>query len=95
MAGKSAKTFDLEAQMEFDTFIRDCVTVVQYLKDQGSKNVVVAGHSKGSLVRMLAAKEAQGAGFISLAGTGLPIDVTLEKQLLAQLSEDSLEIQVL
>ncbi len=94
-AGRSAKTFDLDAQMEFDTFVRDCVAVINYLKEQGYKNVVVAGHSKGSLVGMLAAEEAPVAGFISLAGTGVPIDVTLEKQLLAQLPEDSLEIQVL
>ena len=94
-AGKSAKTFDLDVQMEFDTFVRDCVAVINYLKDQGYKNVVVAGHSKGSLVGMLAAEEAPVAGLISLAGTGVPIDVTLEKQLLTQPAADSLEIQVL
>jgi uncharacterized protein len=94
-AGKSAKTFDLDVQIEFDTFVRDCVAVINYLKEQGYKNVVVAGHSKGSLVGMLATEEAPVEGFISLAGTGLPIDVTLEKQLLAQLPEDSPEIQVL
>jgi uncharacterized protein len=94
-AGKSAKTFDLDVQMEFDTFVRDCVAVINYLKQQGYKRVVVAGHSKGSLVGMLAAGEAPVTGFISLAGTGLPIDVTLEKQLLAQLPADSLELQVL
>ncbi len=94
-AGRSAKTFDLDAQMEFSTFIRDCGAVINYLKDQGYKNVVVAGHSKGSLVGMLAVQEAPAAGFISLAGTGVPIDVTLERQLLAQLPEDSPEIQAL
>lgn len=94
-AGKSAKTFDLDVQMEFDTFVRDCGAVINYLKGQGYKNVVVAGHSKGSLVGMLAAEEAPVTGFISLAGTGVPIDVTLEKQLLAQLPKDSPEIQAL
>ncbi len=94
-AGKSSKTFDLKIQLEFDTFVRDCVAVINYLKDQGYKNVVVAGHSKGSLVGMLAAEQSPAAGFISLGGTGVPIDVTLEKQLLAQLPADSLELQVL
>ncbi len=94
-AGKSAKTFDLETQMEFNTFVHDCTAVINYLQQQGYKRVVVAGHSKGSLVGMLAAKETPVAGFISLAGTGLPIDVTLEKQLLAQLPADSPELQVL
>ncbi len=94
-AGKSAKTFDLESQMKFDTFVHDCVAVINYLKEQGYKKVVVAGHSKGSLVGMLAAKEAPVDGFISLAGTGVPIDVTLERQLLTQLPADSRELQVL
>ncbi len=44
---------------------------------------------------MLAAKEIPVDGFISLAGTGKPIDITLEKQLLAQLPEDSNEIRIL
>ncbi len=94
-AGKSAATFDLEAEIEFDAFVRDCAAVVAYLREQGYKKVVVAGHSQDSLVGMLTAEEVPVDGFISLAGTGLPIDVTLEKQLLAQLPEDSLEIKVL
>jgi uncharacterized protein len=94
-AGKSAATFDLEAEIEFDVFVRDCAAVVAYLREQGYKKVVVAGHSQGSLVGMLTAEEVPVGGFISLAGTGLPIDVTLEKQLLAQLPQDSMEIKVL
>ena len=94
-AGKSVQTFDPSTEIDFDTFVRDCVKVIEYLKSQGYKNVVLAGHSKGSLVGMLASQQTPVAGFISLAGTGLPIDVTLEKQLLAQLPADSLEIRVI
>ena len=94
-AGKSAGTFDREAPLEFDTFVQDCTAVVHYLKEQGYKNIVIAGHSKGSLVGMLTAQDTGASGFISLAGTGLPIDVTLERQLSAQLPADSQEIRVL
>jgi uncharacterized protein len=94
-AGKSVNTFDPAIEIDFNTFVQDCVKVIEYLKGQGYKNVVLAGHSKGSLVGMLASQQTQVAGFISLAGTGLPIDVTLEKQLLAQLPEDSHEFRVI
>jgi uncharacterized protein len=94
-AGKSVKTFDPTIEIDFDTFVSDCVKVIEYLSNQGYKKIVLAGHSKGSLVGMLAAQQASVAGFISLAGTGLPIDVTLEKQLLAQLPPDSPEIRVI
>jgi uncharacterized protein len=94
-AGKSAETFDLENITEIEALIGDCVAVIEYLKDQGYKKIVLAGHSKGSLIGMLAAIESPVDGFISLAGTGNRIDITLEKQLLAQLPEDSSEIQIL
>ena len=94
-AGKSVNTFDPAMEIDFNTFVQDCVKVIEYLKSQGYKNVVLAGHSKGSLVGMLASQQTPVAGFISLAGTGLPIDVTLEKQLLAQLPADSAEFRVI
>ncbi len=94
-AGKSLATFNPEADLEFDTFVQDCISVVAYLKEKGYKDIILAGHSKGALVGMLTAREVGASGYISLAGTGLPIDVTLERQLLTQLSEDSQEIKVL
>ncbi len=94
-AGRSAETFDLENITEIETLIGDCVAVIDYLKEKGYKKIVLAGHSKGSLIGMLAAQESPVDGFISLAGTGNPIDITLEKQLLARLPEDSSEIRIL
>lgn len=93
-AGKSVKTFN-DIDIVFDTFVDDCIEVIKYLKKQGYKKIIVAGHSKGSLVGMLAAQRESVNGFISIGGPGYPVDVSLEKQLLRQLSEDSPEIRVI
>ncbi len=94
-AGRSAQTFDPNEPIDFDDFVNDCVSVIHYLESKGYREIIVAGHSQGSLVGMLAAEKTQSDGFISLCGTGYSIDVTMEKQLLQQLDEDSLEIQIL
>lgn len=93
-AGKSAQTFNL-SEMNFNMFVDDAVAVIQHLKESGYERIIIAGHSKGSLVGMLAALKEPVDGFISIGGTGLPIDLTLEKQLLQQYPENSKEIQII
>ncbi len=93
-AGKSFETFS-DLNIEFDVFVDDCVAVIRYLKDIGYENIYIAGHSKGSLVGMLAALKEPVTGFISIAGAGFTVDIVLEKQLLKQLPEDSVEIQTI
>ncbi|UNC92197.1 alpha/beta hydrolase [Candidatus Contubernalis alkaliaceticus] len=93
-AGKSAGSFDF-TNMEFERFVDDFVGVIRYLKEQGYQKIFVMGHSKGSLVGMLASLEEPIDGFISIGGTGVPIDVTLEKQLSTYYSEESLEMKTL
>lgn len=70
--------------MDFQHGINDAETVISYLKNTlGYKNIVVAGHSEGSLVGMTASQKNVSA-FISLAGTGNTIDVILKEQIKKQ-----------
>src|SRR5690554_6148503 len=67
--------------VDFQHGIDDAATIIDYLKnDLGYKNVVVAGHSEGSLVGMSAIQN-NGSAFISLAGSGSPIDEILREQI--------------
>ncbi len=67
--------------LDFQHGIDDAQTIIHYLKNNlGYKNIIVAGHSEGSLVGMSASKK-DVAAFISLAGAGNSIDVILKEQL--------------
>ncbi|MCL6220817.1 alpha/beta fold hydrolase [Zunongwangia pacifica] len=78
-----------QADLSFDDFIEDAITATNYLKDSlNYKKVVIIGHSQGSLVGMIAAKN-RASAFISLAG---PADKISEK-IAAQLSKKSPELE--
>ena len=63
-----------EEDLRFEDFVKDVEDIIGYFKDEDKfENIVIAGHSEGSLIGMLAAKE-NADGFISLAGAGEPID---------------------
>ena len=66
---------------DFKHGIDDAKTIVDYLKNtKGYKNVIIAGHSEGSLIGMNVANQNTTA-FISIAGSGKPIDEILEEQI--------------
>jgi len=70
----------------FGDYITDAATIVKELrKDKRVSKVIVAGHSEGSLIGMIAAREEKANGFISLCGAGEPINYTLSRQLKQQL----------
>lgn len=70
-----------EATLSFDDFINDAKEVIRFFKNQKKYNkIIVAGHSEGSLIGMLAATENTDA-FISLAGAGRTIDAVLVEQI--------------
>jgi uncharacterized protein len=73
---------DIES-INFDTFVNDVVSCVQYLKSKNYSNIYLAGHSQGSLVGILTAQKESVAGFISLAGPARRVDYSLEEQLTA------------
>jgi pimeloyl-ACP methyl ester carboxylesterase/uncharacterized membrane protein len=71
-----------EEKARFDNYVVDAVGFVAQLKaDKRFSKVFIAGHSEGSLVGMLAARQTQAAGFISVAGAGRNIAEVLKVQL--------------
>ena len=70
-----------ENDLSFDDFIKDAITAVNYLKDSlNHKKIVIIGHSQGSLVGMIAAKD-RASGFVSLAGPADKISVKIAEQI--------------
>lgn len=84
--GKSMPGFP-EKDLRFETYVDDVAEWVNWLKanNKDIKKVVIAGHSEGSLIGMLAAKKVSADGFISIAGAGAPGDTILKVQLESKL----------
>ena len=82
--GKSKAPGQKEEDLTFDTFIDDAASWIERLqRDKRFSRVIVAGHSEGSLLGMVAAAKTHAGGYISIAGAGRPIDVILKEQLMA------------
>ena len=78
-----ADTLKINA-LTFDMFFAEAADVIEYFKKNNRySSVIVAGHSQGSLVGMIAGLENSDA-FISLAGMGRTVDVLLEEQIAKQ-----------
>ena len=70
-----------EEDGSFEDFITDAKSVIKYFKNTNNfSKIIIAGHSQGSLVGMIAASENVDA-FISIAGTGRSIDQILIEQI--------------
>ncbi len=73
-----------EEDISFDDFLNDAIEVIDYFKDQEQfANIIIAGHSQGSLVGMVAG-QLRIDGFISLAGPARTIDKLLIEQVATQ-----------
>ncbi len=84
-AGKSIGAVKSITDFRFKNYIDDATDWIKLLqKDVRFSKVIVAGHSEGSLVGMIAAKNAKANKYISLAGAGFPIQMVLKKQFSAQ-----------
>ncbi|MFH2096415.1 MAG: alpha/beta hydrolase, partial [Bacteroidota bacterium] len=82
---QSADTLLREEDIRFDTFIRDAEDWIKFLKsDTCFSEVIVAGHSEGSLIGMIASERAGADMYISISGMGRPFDVLLKEQLKMQ-----------
>lgn len=81
--GKSDLGLDSPAEIKFGHFVDDAVAWTAYLaKDRRFSRIIVAGHSEGSLIGILAAQRSkQVSAFISIAGAGRPADEILKDQL--------------
>ncbi|MDX1753940.1 MAG: alpha/beta fold hydrolase [Salinimicrobium sediminis] len=74
-----------EKDMRFDDFVTDAISVLDHFQENETfDKTVVLGHSQGSLVGMLAAKD-RADGFVSIAGVAQPIDSILTVQIANQM----------
>jgi pimeloyl-ACP methyl ester carboxylesterase len=76
---KQLRTRKLDKNIRFDDFVSDAKSVINHFKNTYS-NLIVAGHSQGSLVGLLAL-DAGANGFISLAGAANSIDQIILEQI--------------
>lgn len=68
-------------QHQFDFYVSDAVGFIRQLQaDRRFSRVIVAGHSEGSLVGMLAARQTSASAYVSLAGAGRNIADVLKEQ---------------
>jgi len=68
--------------MRFDYYVSDAIGFIRQLQtDRRFSRVVVAGHSEGSLVGMLAATKTNADAFVSLSGPGQNIADAIRPQL--------------
>ena len=75
-----------ESDIRFENYISDASEWIKFLKkDKRFTKVIVMGHSEGSLIGMIAARNAD--MFISIAGVGQTSDKTLKEQLSVQPKE--------
>ncbi|MCB0399564.1 MAG: alpha/beta hydrolase [Winogradskyella sp.] len=77
---KQIRQGNVDKNIMFDDFVSDAEDVINYFKAKETySKIYIIGHSQGSLVGMLAAKD-KADGFISLAGAGQNIgDVIVDQ----------------
>lgn len=77
-----------EEDLRFEQYAADVRDWVKWLaRDKRFGKVTVIGHSEGSLLGMLAARQAKVANFVSIAGPGRSADQLLQMQLATQPAE--------
>ncbi len=82
--GASKAAAPNETNLRFTDYVDDAVAWVKKMKtDPRFSKVLIAGHSEGALVGMLAAQRIPLAGFISIAGIARPADSVMLRQLAA------------
>ena len=80
-----------ENDLRFNNFIEDAEAWIKQLRaDKRFSTVSVIGHSEGSLIGMVAAREAGADAFVSLEGAGRKAQDILAEQLKGQLPPDLL-----
>lgn len=82
------------ANISFDDYVSDAADILRFLKqDPHGTQIIIAGHSEGSLIGMIAAQTTSVDAYISLSGAGEDIGKILEWQLDKQagINKDSLK----
>lgn len=77
-----------ESDIRFENYIEDVKEWIDLLSnDKRFSNIIIIGHSEGSLIGMIAAENnPKVTKYISIAGMGVPFDVILKEQLEKQLA---------
>ncbi len=87
--GESTPALAKESDVDFNTYVSDAVGFITMIaRDNRVSEVIVAGHSEGSLLGMLAAQKAPVKKYISISGAGERID----KIIFTQIDEQSKEL---
>jgi uncharacterized protein len=85
LIGQSTSPNWKEEDVRFDMYVDDAVAWGEYLrKDSRFRGLIVAGHSEGALIGMLAAPKLAADGYVSIAGTGRPLGEELLRQVRAR-----------
>ena len=80
-----------EADLRFSHFISDASDWIAKLRgDRRFSTITVMGHSEGSLIGMVAAREARADGYVSVAGVGRKASELIREQLTPQVSAEVL-----
>ena len=83
--GNSQKAGLKESDLRFENYVNDAKEWANYLKKELKfNNIVVIGHSEGSLIGMIASQEKNVTKFVSIAGAGQPADQIIREQLKSQ-----------
>jgi uncharacterized protein len=79
----SANSMGKEEDLRFETYINDVNDWINLLSsDKRFSKIIVAGHSEGSLIGMIASSNSsQVSKFISISGAGSPADEILKEQI--------------
>ena len=91
--GKSRDAGPKESDLRFENYINDAKGWIALLKNELKyTKIVVAGHSEGSLIGMVAAQDKNVTKYISIAGAGQAADKILREQLKNQPPSVSMQI---
>lgn len=83
--GKSREAGLKEQDLRFEHYISDAKDWIEFLKqDKRFNEIIVIGHSEGSLAGVVASQQGHADKFITIAGAGLSADRTLKEQLKSQ-----------
>ena len=85
--GESKLAMKSEADLRFDDYVNDIIDWINKFKnDNRFSEIIIAGHSEGSLIGMIAAKGLADK-YISISGAGEKAGTLIKKQLLTQSEE--------
>ncbi len=83
--GQSSEAGLKEGDLRFEHYIEDAKGWIEFLRiDKRFRQIIVIGHSEGSLIGMVASHEKDVDKFISIAGAGQSVNKILKEQLKAQ-----------